>query len=124
MSRSKLLVRSQQLLHFLQNYPWLGHIDRDIASHLVILLRIIFNTNSSYLVFLINRRSKFFIHHEIVIGRKLSNSNKLHSNVIASMPDVYRGYNYHDCSNAVVEIKKISHYTHFSVIIHFNSNHS
>jgi len=55
--------------------------------------------------------------HVIVIGRKYSNSNIFHCNVINSMPDVFRCHDYHDYANAAVQMFKhillIVDYTHF-----------
>ena len=94
------------IAHSVQNYPCHGPIDRNIAYHHVILLIMIFNTHSSYLIFwhLINWILICSIHY--VIGRKLSTGVivyiTLHCNRLHDY--VYSCYGYHDCTNAVVQI--------------------
>ena len=73
------------------------------------LLIMIFNTNSSYLIFFTSNYLNIN-NNVIVIGRKLSTGLigiYLQCNVIDSMT-MSRCYGYHDCTNVVVQIKKIA----------------
>ena len=55
-----------------------------------------------------------FIHHIIILGRKLRNSNILYSNIIDAMPADYRCYDYNDNTNAVVQMSQIYIYPFLS----------